>query len=116
MAIWIRMTGESSDEDLRSFYAWLRDDEELRLSAIISMEPAAARPGDMGGATDVVQLVIGDGFQLASLAIAYLSWRATRPSQPKVTIETGGVRITLDGSDPDLVSSMMKSLKVDGSM
>jgi hypothetical protein len=36
----------------------------------------------MEAAFEVVQLVVHSGFQALSLALAYASWRATRPGSP----------------------------------
>jgi hypothetical protein len=47
----------------------------------------------MEAAFEVVQLVVHSGFQALTLALAYASWRASRPEQPRVTIERGGIKI-----------------------
>jgi hypothetical protein len=36
----------------------------------------------MEAAFEVVQLVVHSGFQALTLALAYASWRATRPGSP----------------------------------
>ena len=65
----------------------------------------------MGAAFDVIQLVVDSGFQTLNLAVAYASWRATRPGRPQVTIERDDTRITLDGSEPDSIEIIIHTLK-----
>jgi hypothetical protein len=44
------------------------------------------------------------------LALAYATWRGTRPSRPHVTIEYGGITVTLDGSEPEAVEAIVHVL------
>lgn len=54
----------------------------------------------MGGALDVVKLVIDTNFQALNLGLAYLAWRATRAKPSAMTIERNGVKITLTTPTP----------------
>jgi hypothetical protein len=68
-------------------------------------------PADMGAVFDLIQLVVDSGFQAANLAVAYGTWRATRPRSPKVTIEHDGVIVTLDGSESDTFETIIQILE-----
>ncbi len=111
MAIQICMSGPGADSALTSLYAWLRDEPEIRQRAQISLLAARSEPGEMGTALDVIQLVVDSGFQAMNLALAYVTWRATRPSKPRATIEYGGVTVTLNGSESDTVEAIVHLLE-----
>ena len=111
MPIQIRMTGPDADRELSSLYAWLREEPDIRRHARMSLIGPEPGPSDMGAAFDVIQLVVGSGFQTLNLALAYATWHATRPSHPQVTIERDDARITLDGAEPDTVDAIVRALK-----
>jgi hypothetical protein len=108
--IQIRVTGPDSDRELNSLYEWLREEPDIRRHARASLVAAEPGPADMGAAFEIIQLVVDSGFQALSLALAYATWRATRPGRPQVSIERGGVRITLDDAKPDTVESIVRAL------
>jgi len=110
LAIQIRVTGPDGDQDLASLHAWLLEDPDIRLHARMSLVPAQAGPSDMGTAFEVIQLVVDSGFQAVSLALAYATWRATRPGHPRVMIERDDTRITLDSADQDAVETIVRAL------
>ena len=110
MRIQIRVAGQDADQELRSLYAWLLEDSDLRRQAQASLVVTEPQPAEMGGALELIQLVVDSGFQALSLALAYASWRATRPSRPQVTIERDGVNITLDDAEPDAVEAIVRGL------
>ncbi|MER8197566.1 hypothetical protein ABTY00_26855 [Streptomyces microflavus] len=104
-------SGDSDDDLLRSFAQWLEEEQEIRRHAVITWPAAVPGAGDMGGALEVVQLVLDSSFQLAALALAYTTWRSTRSDAPVVTVSRGGVRITLDSSDPEVVARLVRELE-----
>jgi hypothetical protein len=106
----VRVRVDGSEEELRSFARWLGEEPDIRHRALISWETPRPGEGEMGGAFDVVKLVIDSGFQIASLGLAYVAWRATRPRPTSVTIERDGVRITLDDGDPETVARLLRAL------
>ena len=110
MRIQIRVAGQDADQELRSLYAWLLKDSDLRRHAQASLVVTEPHPSEMGAALELIQLVVDGGFQALNLALAYASWRATRPSHPHVTIERDGVKITLDDAEPDAVEAIVRGL------
>lgn len=74
------------DRDLRSLYAWLRDERELR--GITRIRPAHAEPGreEMGGVLEAVTAVISAGTALGQLAVAIAAWRESRRSRSTITV------------------------------
>ncbi len=111
-ALSVRIAGGDSDEDaLRSFARWLGEEPEVRHHAVITWSAAVPGAGDMGGALEVVQLVLDSGFQLANLALAYAAWRSTRSDAPAVTVSRGGVSITLGSGDAEVVARLVRELE-----
>ncbi|MFD0689991.1 effector-associated constant component EACC1 [Actinomadura fibrosa] len=107
----ILISTDGTAEELRSFREWLRDEPDVRRHAIVTLDASEpAEPGEMGGALDVVKLVIDTDFQLLNLGLAYLSWRSSRPRPAAVTIERDGVKITLDEADPEAVARLLRTL------
>lgn len=116
MPIQIRMAGDEADEELASFYRWLREDDDVRRHSNISMVGAEPSFSEMGSTTlQVIQLAVGSGFQTLSLAMAYISWRTSRSSrhtQAQVMIETeDGRKLTLTGADAETVNAVARALR-----
>lgn len=107
----IRVRTDNGEAELRSFAQWLRDEPDVRRHAVISLEAAEVGEGEMGGALDVVKLVIDTNFQILNFGLAYIAWRATRPKAPAVTIERDGVKVTLDDADPEVVARLLRELE-----
>jgi hypothetical protein len=110
MPIQIRVTGPDADRELGSLYAWLQDEPGIRRHSSMSLKSAEPSSSEMGAAFDVIQLVVDSGFQTLSLALAYVTWRATRPSHSQVTIERDGTKVTLDDADPDTVQAIVRAI------
>jgi hypothetical protein len=113
MEIFVRTLDSEAEEDLRSLYHWLLEDDDIRRSSKISLSGAEPRNEEMGGALDVIQLVIENGFELANLALAYAAWRESRGSRATITIERDGSKVTLHDTDEDSVSRILKALEKD---
>jgi Effector Associated Constant Component 1 len=110
-SISIRISGRQAEQDLRSFCDWLRLEPDVSRHARISLTSAEPRPGEMGAALEAIQLVTDGSFQTLSLALAYASWRGTRPGRSKVTIERRGSTVTLEDADPDTVNKIIRALE-----
>ncbi|MFI0512326.1 hypothetical protein ACH3Y9_00035 [Streptomyces sp. WSLK1-5] len=77
---------------------WFVGDTELHRAAEIRRVPVDST-GTMG-ALDVIEVVVGQGVAVLNLAVAYASWRSTRPTPPAVTvILPGGRTVTDDGQE-----------------
>jgi hypothetical protein len=111
VAIQIHMSGPDAERELGSLYAWLQEEPDIRHHASMSLRSAETSPSEMGLAFDVIQLVVDSGFQTLSLALAYATWRATRPGRPQVTIERDGAKVTVDDADPDTVQAIVRAIR-----
>ncbi|MGW9174317.1 effector-associated constant component EACC1, partial [Streptomyces decoyicus] len=99
-------TGEAA----QSLYTWLSGDPEVLAGAGLTPVRRAGAPGPMGPVLEAVEAVFDSGVQLASLVVAVASWRSTRPRADRVHIERAGVRVTVDGGDPEAVARVLRAL------
>ncbi len=110
MSIQIRMTGPDAGRELESLYAWLQEEPDIRHHSRISLMSAEPTASDMGATFDVIQLIVDSGFQSLNLALAYASWRATRPRRAQVTIEQDGAKVTLDDADLGTIQAIVRAI------
>lgn len=103
------MTGQGTEDELASLYAWLRDEDDVRSHASMSFTSAEPRPGELGATFDVIQLVVDGGFQALNFAIAFATWRHTRRSRPQVTITCGDASVSL-ADEPEMVDVIVRTL------
>ncbi|MEV5672829.1 hypothetical protein AB0L28_29155 [Streptomyces sp. NPDC052503] len=94
----------SAEQQLRSLYDWLVADAACRQHARPALgSGAVAVPGAQGELIDVLSLVLGTGFNAASLAVAIAAWRRSRPETPTLIVERadGTRRILTRAPDGD---------------
>lgn len=96
MRVEVRIDGEQ--EELRSLYRWLRGDEDLR-SVPISLSGTGAAPGEMGSALDVIEVLLDNTWSAASLAVAIVAWRQSRPRASRATLRIGQTEVEITGDD-----------------
>lgn len=111
----INFEGPETQAELVSFYQWLQREPDVRQHAEISLEEAPLSPGALGtGWADVVQFILDDGFQAASLAIAYSTWRASRTLHGfRVTVSSGDTSVTIDSEDPEAAALIASTVAKD---
>jgi membrane-associated two-gene conflict system component 1 (EACC1) len=104
------------EAELRSLHMWLMADPIARRHANPTLGASRSLPpGAQGGTVDLVSLVVSSGFNAASLALSLVSWRATRPQRPTVTVDRpDGVTITISDSSVEEARRLIESL-LDGS-
>ncbi|MFI2209309.1 hypothetical protein [Streptomyces sp. NPDC020141] len=100
-------------EELRSLQGWLRSDPVMRGSATVGVRGSAPRPGEMGTAIDVLQLVTGNGWSAASFVLALVAWRRTRPQRPRLEIRRGDTVFVLTGGSDEEVERVIRALDAD---
>ncbi|WP_436773911.1 effector-associated constant component EACC1 [Yinghuangia sp. YIM S09857] len=98
-------------DDFVQLLKWLQGDDQLARHAVVSRADETAKPGEMGTALEVVQLVVDSGFQTLNLVMTCALWRQSRYRPPVVTIEHNGVRVTVDSSDADAVARIAEALR-----
>ncbi len=112
MELEIAVAGAGGEEDLRSLRDWLRDDEDVRRHAAVTLEAGAPGPGEMGAAFEVIKLVLDSGFQLGSLALAYAGWRATRRERAgfELTVRNGATSVTISSNSAQEAERQLRAL------
>ncbi|WP_443048884.1 effector-associated constant component EACC1 [Streptomyces sp. NBC_00328] len=102
---------ESAERELRSLQSWLRSDPEARRSAVVELHGSVPRPGEMGTALDVLELVTGNGWSAASFVMAVVAWRRTQPQRPRVEIRRAGTVIVLTDCSEEEIERATRALE-----
>ncbi|MER5996721.1 effector-associated constant component EACC1 [Streptomyces viridosporus] len=93
---------------------WLHEERDLYGQARVSLGGAhPPPPGGMGGSTlEIVNVVLSNSIALGSLVTTLVAWRSSRPaSPPAVRIEVNGVPVTLNSDDPEVIRSLIETLR-----
>lgn len=112
MQLTLGVSGTAVEEETRSLSEWLRADRAILRSARVEL--SAAHPserGAQGSAVDIVSLILGSGFSAASLSVAVVQWRLTRPNRPSVTVERpDGVKVTISDASAEEAQQLLQHL------
>ncbi|MEU1050192.1 hypothetical protein ABZ400_34250 [Streptomyces sp. NPDC005897] len=100
------------EAELRSLHMWFMADSAARRHARPTLGASQAlASGAQGGALDLLSLMVSSGFSAASLAVSVVSWRATRPRRPSVTVNRpDGLTVTISDSSADEARRLIESL------
>ncbi|WP_328997877.1 PLP-dependent lyase/thiolase [Kribbella sp. NBC_00709] len=83
MNVTVRVSGQDSEDELRSLRDWLATDDAFR--GRVTMERSHRSPEDMGAVIDLLVVAVGSGGAATVLAGAIATWLRTRRSD--VTVE-----------------------------
>ncbi|QNP70387.1 hypothetical protein IAG44_13650 [Streptomyces roseirectus] len=121
MKIRITMDGARDDVEQRSLYTWLRDDQEVRATAQVTLQSLApaeeAEESDadtMGTALEAIGIVVDTVLQLGGLAVAIAAWRQAHTPRSTMVIERDGVKITLPADRLDDAQALLRALTEEG--
>ncbi|MFF5924408.1 hypothetical protein ACFY8C_39975 [Streptomyces flavochromogenes] len=103
----------AAEQQLRSLHEWLLADAVCRRHAGPTLGSGAVTvPGAQGDLIDVLSLVLGTGFNAASLSVAIAAWRRSRPGSPTLVVERAdGTRITLTGAANEDAGRLLAELE-----
>ncbi|SEF56362.1 hypothetical protein SAMN05444920_10179 [Nonomuraea solani] len=87
MTVQLQVSADSSADALRDLYAWLSEEPELR--GRVKIVEAPPEPGALGAAPDVLQLLLGAGGALATMATVLVAWLGTRRGEVSIKISRG---------------------------
>ncbi|WP_225824486.1 effector-associated constant component EACC1 [Streptomyces naphthomycinicus] len=104
------MDGDRADDELRSLYAWLTEDPDIRRGARPQFRSAPPRPGRMGADADFIYFAVQTGLTLGQVLGQYAAWRRTRSRPGTVVIERDGTKITLSGTDEASLRDAVRAL------
>jgi hypothetical protein len=114
MELKLSVVSKSDAEDLRSLRDWIVCEDDLRTNANISMHTAPPSCNEMGGDLSLIELVLGAGFNMASLVVAIASWRETRRSKPTIEVQVNERIVILESSDQCAIEAAIRQLGSDG--
>lgn len=110
MDVRISVGGTSGDGALTSLFRWLAQDPDVRRDAEVAIGSSAGRPGDMGGALEVLNIVLSNSIALGSLIVAVGSWLGSRAKGTAVHIERNGVQVTIHDDSPETLRRVLDAL------
>ncbi|MFJ8570427.1 hypothetical protein [Streptomyces sp. NPDC093514] len=106
----VTIAGSSAAGELHSLHSWLQYDDEVRQHADISLHAAPPRSNELGGLTDLLQLVTDNAWNTVMFVTAVVTWRRSRPSHPSITIQRGEITVTVDGGGSEEISRIADAL------
>ncbi len=91
---------------------WLSADNRLPAQTR-QAPPGPPADGQLGPATDILQVVVGSAIALGQLLVSIAQWRQSRPEPPRVLVSAerpDGVTVTIESSDPDALAEVVRQL------
>ncbi|CAL9331113.1 effector-associated constant component EACC1 [Streptomyces sp. enrichment culture] len=111
MEIRVGARGEHAQEVLRSLHEWFLDDQDIARHAKIDVVEATPEPGAMAGDIETISLIVSSAFNLANLALAYVTWRSSQAAPPApVEITANGVRIIVEDASDETADRITAAL------
>lgn len=105
----LAVDGDVGGQEGAALRNWLGRDETLRGQAQVQVGDSS-RPGAMGQALELVNVVLSNTLALANLLLAVAAWRQSRPRRSTVRIEAYGSTFTLDTDDPRAIEALARTL------
>ncbi|MEN3540654.1 hypothetical protein AAH991_36455 [Microbispora sp. ZYX-F-249] len=87
MHVLVAIAAEDRSDQIRDLYSWLSDEPELR--GRVRIREVAGPPGALGPMADGLQVALGAGGAVASLASVLIAWLRTRGGEIGVTLTRG---------------------------
>jgi hypothetical protein len=84
-------------QEVFSLQEWLRNDRVVGGDVQIKRRPI--EEGDLGGAIDVVQVVLGSGGAAFALRSVLIAWLRTRRPDTSITVRSGKRTVTVTMKD-----------------
>ncbi|WP_445151051.1 effector-associated constant component EACC1 [Baekduia sp. Peel2402] len=105
-------TASTGEDELRSLHAWL-----LREPGVyrVTLSPARAAPGEMGGLSDTLQVALGAGGAGTVLAGSIATWLSTQRKHVTLRLRDAQsgreIEVDADVRDPDaLVDEFLSAI------
>jgi hypothetical protein len=93
MDVSVTMTGPDAADELRSLYAWLTGEDELRGHA--RLVGASPPPGALGTTADALVVALGPGGVSAAVATALVAWLRQRTGDVVIKARGRGTEVEL---------------------
>lgn len=103
--------GEHAQEVLMSLYEWFLDDPDVARHAKIDLVEAVPESGAMAGDIETISLIVSSAFNLANLALVYVTWRSSEAAPPvPLEITANGVRIVVEDASRETADRITAAL------
>ncbi|GGV73120.1 effector-associated constant component EACC1 [Streptomyces massasporeus] len=110
----IRVLAEGDEQALTDLRSWLSRDPE---AAGLPVEPMTG-DGPTMGVLEALDVVLGNATNIASFAVAYATWRTTRPTGPTSGARTmvhGNSTVDIGHLSPEELADLLRRLDGDSS-
>ncbi|MFF8945845.1 hypothetical protein ACF1A5_26895 [Streptomyces sp. NPDC014864] len=108
MQVFIRVVSDGLS-DVHDLYRWLSEDPDVRNEAEVELAEAEAFPEALG-ALELINVVISNATALGSLLVSISTWRSARGREAEVRVERNGVRVSVEGADPEAIQDLLRQL------
>ncbi|WP_328876330.1 hypothetical protein OHT76_43315 [Streptomyces sp. NBC_00287] len=110
MDVEIRITSGDRADELAALWRWLQEEDELQ-GDVSPMETRISE-GELGGAFDLITVVLGSGGAGFALTRSLNTWLRTRHSDVKVTVSAGERSVELEATNvKDAVPMLQEVLR-----
>jgi hypothetical protein len=106
----LAVDGDVGGQESAALRNWLGRDDTLRGQVQIQVGDSS-RPGAMGQALELVNVVLSNTLTTANLLLAVAAWRQSRPRRSTVRIDVDGSTFTLDTNDPRAIEALARALR-----
>lgn len=94
-----------------SLHEWFLDDPDVARHAKIDLVEAEPESGAMAGDIETISLIVSSTFNLASLALAYVTWRSSQAAPPApVEITANGLLIVVEDASQESAERITAAL------
>ncbi|WP_420037759.1 effector-associated constant component EACC1 [Streptomyces sp. cg28] len=111
MEVQVALVTQDSLDDLVSLADWLR--AERAFQGRVHLRRQAPTPGELGGAFELVSVVIGSGGVVTALVTSLQAWLNSRRTEQKIAVSVGdrSVEIVRNGSSPVAEAELLRLVK-----
>ncbi|MEV5494188.1 hypothetical protein AB0M50_02155 [Nonomuraea fuscirosea] len=108
MDVRIRITGGDAVAELAALWEWLQDEEALH-GAVSPVEKEIGQE-ELGGAVELITVVLSSGGAGLALSRALNTWLRTRRGDVKVTVSDGERTVELEASNVKDVLPLLREV------
>ncbi|MFI6346108.1 hypothetical protein [Streptomyces sp. NPDC050560] len=117
----VRILADGDEEALGELRTWLSEDPGTARVPVAAVGGGAG--GESGartmGALDALDVVLGSAVEVANFALAYVTWRSSRPSPPSggtgaLQLVHGGATVDIGHLSADELAELLRGLDGEG--
>lgn len=109
MKVKVELLADDDSLAVASLFRWLTRDLDVRRRVPVSLETVG--PEGAMGALDVINAVLTQATSIASLAVAFASWRESRAKSPSIVVSAHGKSVTIADNSIEHSVALLESLQ-----